>query len=219
MADKILYIKGEQIVEVSKPDVTLNDLFEMECVDKQILSHLKTMKVLKFTKKEYRRSVISILKIIEDIHQLYPNLTVENLGDVDIIVAYEKQKTPSKAFHISKVIVVCVISFLGSAYSIMAFSNDVDTLEIFDQLYLLFTGTEKTGFTVLEASYCIGLVVGILVFFNHFGKYKFTTDPTPMEVEMRLYEKDIQTTLIENFARKQAEIDVDKTAYINPSRK
>ncbi len=218
MANKTLYIKGEQMVEVTKPDVTLGDLVKMECTDKQILAHLKSRKVLRFVEHDYRRSVVSILKLIEEIHQLYPDLTIENLGDVDIIVAYENQKSPNRTLHVIKVVIVCVVSFLGSAYSIMAFSNDVDTLEIFDQLYYLFTGNEKVGFTILEASYCIGLVVGILVFFNHFGKKKFTVDPTPMEIEMRLYEKDIQTTLVENYARKQAEIDVGNSGYINRSR-
>ena len=58
-------------------------------------------------------------------------------------------------------------------------------------------GKPKEGFSVLELTYCVGLIVGILAFFNHFGGKKFTVDPTPMEVEMRLYENDIQTTLIE----------------------
>ncbi|WP_455055389.1 hypothetical protein [Merdimonas faecis] len=40
-----------------------------------------------------------------------------------------------------------------------------------------------------------------MVFFNHFGKSKVSVDPTPLEVEMRLYENDIQTTLIENYSR------------------
>ena len=53
------------------------------------------------------------------------------------------------------------------------------------------------------------LVVGILIFFNHFGKKRFTVDPTPMEVQMRLYENDIQTTLVEDAARRKDEIDLE----------
>ena len=71
-------------------------------------------------------------------------------------------------------------------------------------------GAPKTGFTILELTYSIGVVIGILVFFNHFGKKRFSVDPTPMEVEMRLYENDIQTTLIENYSRKEQELDVGK---------
>ena len=47
-----------------------------------------------------------------------------------------------------------------------------------------------------------------MTFFNHFGKKKFSVDPTPIEVEMRLYENDLQTTLIENISRKEQELDV-----------
>ena len=62
----------------------------------------------------------------------------------------------------------------------------------------------------MELMYSIGVVIGILVFFNHFGKKRFSVDPTPMEVEMRVYENDIQTTVIENYARKEQELDVGK---------
>ena len=92
----------------------------------------------------------------------------------------------------------------------MAFNNDVDVTKMFGQIYELITGTESNGFTMLELTYSIGLVIGILTFFNHFGKKRFSVDPTPMEVEMRLYENDLQTTLIENISRKGKELDVGK---------
>ena len=73
------------------------------------------------------------------------------------------------------------------------------------------TGIEKTGFSVLEFTYSLGIILGVLVFFNHFGKRKFSVDPTPMEVEMRLYENDIQTTIIAENSRKGQEIDVGQS--------
>ena len=105
-------------------------------------------------------------------------------------------------------IVVVAISFTGAAFSIMAFNNDVDVTKLFGQVYELMTGSKSDGFSILELTYCLGLIIGILVFFNHFGKKKFTVDPTPMEVEMRLYENDIQTTLLETYSRKEKELDV-----------
>ena len=110
-----------------------------------------------------------------------------------------------------KVVGVVIISFIGAAFSIMAFNNDVGTTKMFSQIYELVTGKTNSGFTILELTYCIGLIIGILTFFNHFGKKKFTVDPTPMEVEMRLYENDIQTTLIETYSRKEKELDVGST--------
>ena len=54
-------------------------------------------------------------------------------------------------------------------------------------------------------------ILDINLIVNHFGKKKFTVDPTPMEVEMRLYENDIQTPLIETYSRKERELHVDQT--------
>ena len=104
-----------------------------------------------------------------------------------------------------------LITFCGAAFSIMAFNNDVDVTKLFEQIYELVTGNPTDGFTILEVSYSIGLTIGILVFFNHFGKKRFTVDPTPMEVQMRLYENDIQTTLVEDASRKEEELDVGQS--------
>ncbi len=132
------------------------------------------------------------------------------MGEQDFIVTYEEQKTAGGVLHTVKAVVVVLISFIGAAFSIMAFNNDVDVTKMFGQIYELITGTESNGFTMLELTYSIGLVIGILTFFNHFGKKRFSVDPTPMEVEMRLYENDLQTTLIENISRKGKELDVGK---------
>ena len=149
-----------------------------------------------------------MLKIIECIHEQFPKIEVQNLGETDIIVTYENQKTPVLIWHLLKTAFVAAITFFGAAFSIMAFNNDVDVTRLFGQVHELLTGQTSDGFTILEITYSIGLTAGILVFFNHFGKKRFTTDPTPMEIQLRLYENDIQTTLVENAERKGEELDV-----------
>ena len=208
---KILYIKGDRDVEVTKPDVTLGDLLSMECTDKLMLAKIKTLKIVRFKKSGRQRRVVSVLKIIACIHEKFPEADVQNLGETDIIVTYEDQKTPAFAWHIIKTAFVAAVTFFGAAFSIMAFNNDVDVTKLFGQIHELITGQETSGFTILEVSYSIGITVGILIFFNHFGKKRFTVDPTPMEVQMRLYENDIQTTLIEDSERRGEEIDVGTT--------
>lgn len=206
-----VYLKGEQAVEVKHRDITLSDLVSMECANKQVLARLKTIKVLKVPSNGARRFVVSVLKMIACIHEMYPEVEIQNLGAPDIIVTYEEQKTPAKFVHVIKVILIATIVFVGAAYSIMSFNNDVNTPKLFSQIYALFMGSPKDGFSILELSYSVGLAVGILVFFNHFGRKNMSVDPTPMEVEMRLYENDIQTTLIQSYSRKEQELDVGKT--------
>ena len=208
---KTLYIKGDRDVEVTKPDVALGDLLSMECTDKLMLAKIKTLKVIRFKKSGKQRCVVSVLKIISCIHEKFPQADVQNLGETDIIVTYEDQKTPALAWHIIKTVFVAAVTFFGAAFSIMAFNNDVDVTKLFGQIYELVTGQEAGGFTILEIAYSVGVTAGILIFFNHFGKKRFTVDPTPMEIQMRLYENDIQTTLIENSERRGEEIDVGTT--------
>ncbi|MEF2767949.1 MAG: stage V sporulation protein AA [Dorea phocaeensis] len=212
-----VYLKADRNIEVEKRAVTLGDVLKIESVNPILLAKLKAIRLLKFQKessgrpKKQERQAVSILKVIELIHEEYPDVEIENVGESDFIVTYEEQKSAGGIWHYLKAAGVVAVSFTGAAFSIMAFNNDVDTVKLFGQIYELLTGRASDGFTVLELTYCIGLVIGILTFFNHFGKKRFTVDPTPMEVEMRLYENDLQTTMIENFSRKEKELDVGST--------
>ena len=205
-----LYIKGDRDVEVTKPQVTLGDILTMECSNKDVLPKVKALKILKIPEGGKHRYVISVLKIIACIHEQYPGIEVQNVGETDIIITYETQKTSGKTMHIIKAAAVAVLTFVGAAFSIMTFNNDVDVPDLFEQIYRYTMGTKPEGLTILEASYSVGITIGILVFFNHIGKRRFTVDPTPLEVQMRTYENEIQTTLIETASRKGEELDVGK---------
>ena len=101
-----VYLKGDRNVEVQKKDVTLGDIVAMECSNKEMIPKLKTLKILKIPDKKKQRMVISILKIIACIHEKYPGLEVQNLGEQDIIITYEEQKTPGIFMHILKTAIV-----------------------------------------------------------------------------------------------------------------
>ena len=204
-----LYIKGDKNIEVTKPEVTLGDILSMECSNQNVIPRIKTIKVMKMQEKEGQRKVISILKIIKLIHEIYPNMDVQNLGETDIIVTYEEQKPTGMISHLIKIGFTAVLTFTGATFAIMTFNNDVSVRKLFSQIYQLMTGIKPQGSTILELSYSIGLTIGILLFFNHFGKKRFSVDPTPLEVQMRTYENEIQTTLVENASRKGKELDAD----------
>ena len=210
--NETLYLKIPQNTIVTDRHVTLGDIAKMECTDASIVRQLKQKKIFSFqdVKKKQKNvfQVFSILKIIELIHEEYPNVDVTNEGEQDFIVEYIPNPDKPKWLEVVKVVLLCIVIFFGSAFTIMAFNNDVSVPDIFSKLYLQIMGRESSGMTELEVSYCIGLSLGILVFFNHIGKKKITADPTPIQVEMRKYEQDIDTAFIENAGRKGHSIDV-----------
>lgn len=206
--NKRVYLKLNQISEVGTEKVHLKDIAEVFCQDPILLAKCNSLTVKTIREKREKRYIGDVLEIINKISQLDPKAQVDNLGETDYIIDYRPPQPSHMIWQWIKTIVVCIISFFGAAFAIMTFNNDVDVPTLFKELHLLIMGSESNGFTVLEASYSIGLSLGILIFFNHFLKWKLTADPTPLEVEMRTYEDDICKTLIQNNGRKEKEVDV-----------
>ena len=206
---KSLYLKLNQISEVHEKDVYLKDVAELYSDDPAILAKCLALKVKKISSDRDHRSVGSVLDVIGLISKLDPSIQVENMGEQDFIIDYQKPRPPRLGWEWIKTAFVCVICFCGAAFAIMTFNNDASVTDVFREIYQMVLGHEAEKVTVLEMSYSIGLALGVILFFNHFCAWKVNTDPTPLEVEMRLYEDNISKTVIQNDGRKESGIDVD----------
>ncbi|MDE6208599.1 MAG: stage V sporulation protein AA [Lachnospiraceae bacterium] len=204
-----LYIKFDDYSKVNHPSVTIGDVAKVYSSNKTISNTVKTLKLCKLDTNEHSRIVFSALKVIEIIEEKYPTLDINTLGADDFLISYDYKKPRPSYLTFLNVAMVCLILFFGAAFSIMAFNNDVTINKLFLQLHETLVGKPSDNHTLLELGYSIGLPLGIIIFYNHFGKKTITKDPTPIEIEMRLYENDINTTLIDGVKRKDCNIDVD----------
>lgn len=198
-----LYIQTKENVEVHHPHVYLQDIAKLSCTNSKILNHLRVLPVANLEPDKTGRYVISVMDLINDIQLKEPNLDITHIGEPNFIITYQTEGTVNIVIRWCKVIFVCLATFFGAGFSIMTFNNDVDIPTLFEQIYTQVTGQPTTGNTVLEISYSLGIGLGVLFFFNHFGRIKLTDDPTPMQVQMRLYEDDVNTTIIEDDSRKK----------------
>lgn len=205
---KNIYLNLSQITEVHNKSVFLKDVADVYCEDEAMAAKCKAIKVKIISDDRKKRYVGSLLEIIPKIQQLDSSANVINVGEVDYIIDYQPPKPTIYAWQWTKTIFVCLLCFFGAAFAIMTFNNDVSVTSVFQEIHKLVMGYESSGFTILEISYSVGLALGIILFFNHFAKIKVNTDPTPLEVEMRLYEDSINKTLIQNDSRKESGIDV-----------
>lgn len=208
MTDKTAYLKINQISEVHEKSVFLKDVGEIYCDDRPTLNRLKALKIKTIHQEKNKRYVENVLDVIQKIHEMDSSIQVNNLGEVDFIIDYQKPKAPRLAWAWAKTVFVCLMCFCGAAFAIMTFNNDASVSDVFQELYRLILGPEAENYMVLELSYSVGLAVGVILFFNHFCAWKLNTDPTPLEVEMRLYEDNISKTLIQNDGRKESGVDV-----------
>lgn len=207
-APKTVYLNLTEITEIRNKDVFLKDVADILCSDSDLQNRLNAIKVKAVREDKPKRYIESALDVISKMEEVNASIQVVNVGKVEYIIDYIPPCKPSLWWQWIKTVFVCFICFFGAAFAIMTFNNDVSVTDVFKEIYLLVMGQESPGFTVLEISYSIGLALGIIVFFNHFAKWKLNTDPTPLEVEMRLYEDNVCKTLIQNDGRKEQEIDV-----------
>ena len=86
---EILYLKIDRNHQVDHVDVRLGDVAKLECTDLNKKNRLKTLKLLKIQAEKSDRYIFSIMKVVELIHQIYPDLEIQNLGETDFIIEYE----------------------------------------------------------------------------------------------------------------------------------
>lgn len=206
MRETVVYLKCKRDVELSEEEVFLKDVASVECSDKDVLRKCKELKVYHF--KEKKRAVISSIKLIQVICKECPGVLVQSIGETDVLMEYvavDVSKGPKVWF---KLIFVSLICFFGTASTLVAYNTDVAVRDVFTEAYEVFMEKPPGAVNVLEVTYSIGLALGITVFFNHVGKRRITSDPTPIEVSMRTYEREVNQALIETADREGEEIDV-----------
>lgn len=208
MSNTTVYLKMDAKVKINREVIKIGDLGKIYCQDSHIVNKIKSLKIHVFQEADKGRCVIGALKVIELINGVCPSCTVDLVGETETIVERVKEKYSPSWMVWGKVSLVSLLCFLGTMFSVMAYHNDINITQLFQDIYELIMGGQTSGFTILEISYSLGLSLGIIIFYNHIGKRRLTPDPSPVEVEMRTYADDINTALVEMANREDKTIDV-----------
>lgn len=193
-----VYLKINKNIKVNKRQIYISDIAFVLCSDKQLAAKIKNIKLLSIPDVKKTRICVSVMRVIDLISKENPQVDVNNIGESDFVVDYIKPKPKKKWLSALIVFCICVITFVGTAYGIMAYNNDVGTIEIFEKVYELMGASELSDLNVIEVAYAIGLFLGIVIFYDHFAGHKFSKDPTPVEVEMDKYSDEISDALIDD---------------------
>lgn len=196
-----VYIKTELCSVVSNKRIKVGDVCQVYAYDEKLAKTVRNLELYHIEKQGKQKISVSTLYVIRKIMDAIPGIVVENLGEVDFIMEYRPPEKEKKWMEILKTGVVGIIVFFGSAFTIITFNEDSSVAGIFQHVYTSVAGL-PAGNGWLEVSYSIGLPLGILLFFNHFSTARLSDDPTPLQIQMRQYEAQEDSTIIENAARK-----------------
>lgn len=202
MNEIVVYIQTEVSSEVNNDDVCIGDVASVYCKDRKLKKEIENLVFLHIASGDQKKYVVSFMALVSCIDQsISENVVIQNIGENEFIVSHSLRRD-SRWIVKSKVLLVTMITFFGSIFAMMTYNEDVNLQGVFEKVYIIITGKLPAGPGILEASYAVGVAMGIILFFNHFGKAKLSKEPTPMEIEMEQYEENITKTVIKESARK-----------------
>ena len=204
-----VYINFSKCSEVSNEKITIQDVAEVWCSDTALLAGIKNTAIARLKGDKDGISVFTAIAVIKMLQTRFPEITIQCIGVPEFAVVFHKKKKPGAVWQVIKIILISIIVFFGGAFAIMAYGNYIDIQSVFDVITEFCVGNPEQNSLFLQIAYSVGLSVGIIIFFNNFGKRKTIKDPTPIQVAMRTYEEDIYTTVINDNIREGKTYDVD----------
>lgn len=207
MAD-LLYLNLSESCLAEKRKVCVRDVADIVCGNPDIKHGAERLEVMALSGTR-QQQVVSVMYIIELIRRKYPECNVCTVGATDVVVYYRPYDSADGIKQRLKFAAVCLIAFFGAGFSIMSYNSDVNMAGQLDVMENIFVGADNNSYPVAGIAYSLGLFIGIIVFFNHGAKKKFTDDPTPLQVQMRQYEQEVNQTVITDANRKKESLSAD----------
>ena len=190
-----VYVKMKHQLEVQLSDqISIQDTAIL-AGDRHICEKLGKINIYKVTKEDHNVIIIDLFDIINAIHEYYPSVNIESVGNSQTVVRVKEQK---KKRSMLLFLFVWLLLFFGSGLAIMYFHEDVIMRQVQQQIYFMITGHRLETPYLLQIPYSFGLGVGMILFFNHLFKKKINEEPSPLDIEMVNYEQYIDQYLILN---------------------
>lgn len=196
----IVYVNVNKCSMVSQKKVYVEDIAELFSTDKKLERQLRKEVLLTVTSSKQEKYAFSVLRLFEILSLSHRDVEWVNIGEEEFIVEYRPPEKMNLVREVVKTSFVCLAVFFGAAFTIMTFNQDVAVADVFRMMEELVLGKGVES-SVIEIAYSIGLPLGVILFFNHFSRLKIDSDPTPLQVQMRLYEENVNKTVIENASR------------------
>lgn len=192
--ESIVYIKLKKKVQAKMDQrILLQDIAEI--VADQNQKELETLPIIQLTSQYGTYAVIEAMQVLRMVKASFPELQIQILGSVHTII---ERSAKARIHKKLLVVLVWIFLFTGSGLAIMNFHTDVSMKKVHDRIYFLVTGERVEGSLLLQIPYSLGIGIGMILFFNHLFKRRFNEEPSPMELEMYLYQDAIDQYVIEH---------------------
>lgn len=200
-----LYIRLRKKMRIRRGEPVLLGRAAQLLVEPEYEQKLLQLPLYHHRRQDGNLVLIDMMLIVKKVKELYPFLQIEYFGEPHVLVEVRER---SKKPRIIWLVPVWLLLFIGSGLAIMNFHADVSMAVVHQHIYTLLTGKHSEHPLLLQIPYSIGIGVGMIIFFNHLFKKKFNEEPSPLEVEMFLYQENVnQYVVTEEYGKKQEMLD------------
>lgn len=198
MRDNIVYIQSKEQISIEESTILkVKDLVTV-VGDKSIIKEIYDIDIVDLRNYSNDYLVVSMMMIIERVKAELPEVDFNIVGKDEMLLRVKKENTNSSiVFEWGKVLVVCVVLFLGAALAITHFHADVNMSEAHSQIYKLITGKEVEKPILLQISYSLGIGIGMTVFFYHISPKRLKNEPNPLDIELYSYKKSLEEYILD----------------------
>ena len=143
--------------------------------------------------------IVSLITIVNLIKNKFKDSTIMVIGDSEVVINFKDKHLQNHTKYVGlRVALISFILFIGAITAIINFHSDVNMREAHKTIYKVITGVESDNPYLLQIPYSIGIGVGMSVFFNHVFKKRINNEPSPLEVEMYLYQQNMDEYIKDN---------------------
>ncbi|CAM3780094.1 stage V sporulation protein AA [Cohnella lubricantis] len=149
--------------------------------------------------------VIDMLHIVRMISQAVPGIVIETFGEPHVLV-----EVSSGGVVKPRPIVLALawlLLFFGSGMALINFHADVNMPAVQRRVTRLLTGDPDWHPWLFQIPYSLGVGLGMLLFFNRLFRRRSADEPNPLEVEMFMYQENVNHYVITDDYRKKHEQD------------
>jgi stage V sporulation protein AA len=195
----VVFFRMKKRIQIdSEQQLTLQDVCQL--IVPPSYEWLKRLPLPKVTIRNGNYHVIDALEVVRLLYEKASELEVQQIGPPQTLVELKLKSRFPKGLM---VVFVWLTLFIGSGLTIMNFHTDVSMKEVHERIYYLLTGVKVAYPLWLQVAYSFGIGLGMILFFNHVFKRRINEEPSPMELEMFLYQDSVDQYVIEQEKQNQ----------------
>ncbi len=164
---------------------------------------LKRLPLHKVRPEDGSKWILDMLHIVRAIRQAFPDISIETFGEPHVLVEVSRRKEDKPNGIL--LVLAWLLLFFGSGMALMNFHADVNMPQVQRRIVELVTGRAERRPWLFQIPYSLGVGLGMLLFFNRLYRKKRNDDPNPLEVEMFMYQENVNHYIITEEYRKKSE--------------